>query len=623
MSWRSPACLRSDWAVCLLGRLLFAALLMLACRDGFAQAVTTIAAANMHVESDAKVLADEPTELPLNWDRRYGGTIGTARFTATFPWTLDTGPQAIYIRRIGTTFRIKINDIVIAEMGSGTDSREDYSKQPRYFSIPPDVLGPVNRLQIDLKAQGGRHAGLSEIEIGDPNTLFRVYTTEYNWYVTGSLVIVVASFLLGLFCLLLWMHQRDRIFLLYSAAELLWTLQVSDVLFDMAPLPWPLWGIVVNAAYAFAPGMMCLFVMALMEIRSTFLHRITKVYLWSSLPVVLLAFSAEQPYLILIWKAILLVLCLLVSGALFKRGYSGLRAEQRVVSVIAMLSVLVGLRDVVVLLILPTWQIPGTSVHPYGEIPYSRYSWLIFGLIMAWVISERLRKSGLEIIRLNDSLASRLATREQELQAVFAQQAKSERQQATMEERQRLTRDMHDGLGSELLMTLLLAENKDVSRETVTNQLRETLDHLKLTVDAMHDTEGDVASMLGALRYRLTPRLVAAGIELEWDLQPLPALEGWTLNQARDLQMILFEALSNIIAHSGADQARFEARFDAKAARIILRLSDNGKGFNVVETDEKRGQGLRNMRSRAARMKADLLISSSKGTRIVLMLPLT
>jgi hypothetical protein len=202
------------------------------------------------------------------------------------------------------------------------------------------------------------------------------------------------------------------------------------------------------------------------------------------------------------------------------------------------------------------------------------------------------------------------------------QQAKSERQQATMEERQRLTRDMHDGLGSELLMTLLLAENKEVSREAVTLQLRETLDHLKLTVDAMHDTEGDVASMLGALRYRLTPRLVAAGIELEWDLQPLPELEAWTLNQARDLQMILFEALSNIIAHSGADRARFEARFDAKAARIILRLSDNGKGFDVVETDEKRGQGLRNMRSRATRMKADLLISSSKGTRIVLMLPL-
>jgi hypothetical protein len=66
------------------------------------------------------------------------------------------------------------------------------------------------------------------------------------------------------------------------------------------------------------------------------------------------------------------------------------------------------------------------------------------------------------------------------------------------------------------------------------------------------DTEGDIASLLGALRYRLNPRLAAAGVQLACAVESLPEIAGWTLQKSRDLQLILFEAFSNLMTHAGA-----------------------------------------------------------------------
>ena len=244
-------------------------------------------------------------------------------------------------------------------------------------------------------------------------------------------------------------------------------------------------------------------------------------------------------------------------------------------------------------------------------------------MTLAWTIAERLRKSAQAIASMNQDLAQRLAEGEAKLAATYAAQAETQRNQAIVEERQRLTRDMHDGLGSQLLGALQLSQNPEVAREVITAHLREALDHLKLTVDAMQDIEGDIASLLGALRYRLSERLDAAGIRLAWSVDPLPAIGGWTLQQSRDLQMILFEAFSNLLAHSGASNASLRAEYLGREHAIRIRLSDDGKGFNPRSQEGPGGHGLANMRSRTARLGAALDIESSPaGTCVNLLLPL-
>jgi signal transduction histidine kinase len=247
-----------------------------------------------------------------------------------------------------------------------------------------------------------------------------------------------------------------------------------------------------------------------------------------------------------------------------------------------------------------------------------RYVWVAFGMTLAWIIAERLRKSTQAVARMNRTLAARLLEREAELAAMYKRQADAERMEAMVEERQRLTRDMHDGLGSQLLGALHLAQNPEVPKEALALQLRDALDQLKLTVDAMQDTEGDITTLLGSLRYRLGPRLKAAGVELAWDVNPLPAIPGWTLQHSRDLQMLLFEAFSNIIVHAGASRACLRAVADSD--RIRITLGDNGRGFDAG--GEAAGHGLRNMRARAARLGAELDIqAAAEGTQVGLSLP--
>jgi hypothetical protein len=92
-----------------------------------------------------------------------------------------------------------------------------------------------------------------------------------------------------------------------------------------------------------------------------------------------------------------------------------------------------------------------------------------------------------------------------------------------------------------------MAQQPGTALVDVEVHLRDAVDQLKLTVDAMHGCEGDVASALGSVRYRLGPRLQAAGIDLHWDVRALPTMTGWSVRESHQMQMLLFEAFANMM----------------------------------------------------------------------------
>jgi signal transduction histidine kinase len=58
--------------------------------------------------------------------------------------------------------------------------------------------------------------------------------------------------------------------------------------------------------------------------------------------------------------------------------------------------------------------------------------------------------------------------------------------------------------------------------------------------------------LLAALRYRLEPRLAAAGIELEWAVDEVAPVKRLDAQAMRQLQFLLFEAISNVLQHAQA-----------------------------------------------------------------------
>jgi signal transduction histidine kinase len=88
------------------------------------------------------------------------------------------------------------------------------------------------------------------------------------------------------------------------------------------------------------------------------------------------------------------------------------------------------------------------------------------------------------------------------------------------------------------------------------------------------------------------------------------------MDYARNIMMICKEALTNILKHSQCTKAMVEAGL-FEGNKIMLIIADNGKGFNVNNTEY--GNGLHNIRQRAEYLKAHMEIDSneSTGTRIV------
>ena len=81
-----------------------------------------------------------------------------------------------------------------------------------------------------------------------------------------------------------------------------------------------------------------------------------------------------------------------------------------------------------------------------------------------------------------------------------------------------------------------------------------------------------------------------------------------------ELVLIIREALGNVIRHSGASRA--DVRLDADADAIQITVRDDGRGFDP-SAPRSGGDGLSNMRARAASIGGRLNVRSSPGSGTV------
>jgi signal transduction histidine kinase len=222
--------------------------------------------------------------------------------------------------------------------------------------------------------------------------------------------------------------------------------------------------------------------------------------------------------------------------------------------------------------------------------------------------------------RVNIGLEARLAAREAELRANHERLRLIEREQALLLERQRLMRDMHDGLGSTLMSTLVLAEQGNLQQDAVAALLRECVDDLRLVIDSLEPIEHDLVTLLASLRHRLGRRLEAAGLRMKWEVDDLPPLPWLNPPDALQVLRIVQEVLTNVLKHAQAKTVRIATRLVGGQVQVLIE--DDGGGFDATRVDS--GRGLRHLVQRAARLGGRLTLDSEvgRGTRITLDLPL-
>lgn len=229
-----------------------------------------------------------------------------------------------------------------------------------------------------------------------------------------------------------------------------------------------------------------------------------------------------------------------------------------------------------------------------------------------------------EVSRFNDILRREVATAEAELRASFAREQAQTRAVALESERLRLTRDLHDGLAGQLVSIVAQCELPQHDYRRIGAAARQALDDLRLVVASLDDVGNDLGMMLAQFHERIGPQLQAQGMELDWQMAPLPDIEGLRSEHALTLFRILQEAVTNAVRHSGCRRVSIvmAPAPDSKgqfAVRIVVK--DEGRGI-PDGIAARPGKGLNNMRQRAASLGADLtLVTGPDGTRIVIDLP--
>jgi len=283
-------------------------------------------------------------------------------------------------------------------------------------------------------------------------------------------------------------------------------------------------------------------------------------------------------------------------------------------------------------LLLSVWAIVGMLLGGYDwllqnnyldieSIYLGPYSNIGAFLIFIYIIFHRYIAANENVRQVNANLQTRLQQREDELQHSYQQLRAIEQQQTLNMERQRLIQDMHDGMGSSLVMALLAVEKGRIDSNALAEVLRSCIDDLKLTIDSMDPVQADLLLLLATLRFRLAPRLENAGIHLRWEIGNVPPLDWIKPSNALHILRILQEAFTNIIKHTQATEICVATSVETAHVRVMV--SDNGQGFAVKPGIDNPGKGLGNQIRRASAINAEISWDSSPtGTRLTLRLPI-
>jgi len=252
-----------------------------------------------------------------------------------------------------------------------------------------------------------------------------------------------------------------------------------------------------------------------------------------------------------------------------------------------------------------------------ARIYLTPYSMVVFSLVMGANLVDAFARARTQQERINEELDARLAEREREIAVEHARVLELQRERVAAEERERIVRDIHDGLGSQLISSILLVEAGTLAGPAVAGVLRECVDDLRLAIDSLKPAGNELLLVLGNFRYRMEPRLAHAGVRLDWRIAADGNSPQLSSDQVLHTLRIVQEAFTNALKHSRPRclSVHFE---NLPGGAWALAVGDDGEGFDP-EALGGRGDGLRNMRSRAAQIPVALEIDSGAGGTMVRM----
>jgi signal transduction histidine kinase len=206
------------------------------------------------------------------------------------------------------------------------------------------------------------------------------------------------------------------------------------------------------------------------------------------------------------------------------------------------------------------------------------------------------------------------------------------RELAVVEERERIGRELHDGIIQSLYGVSLSLEDLpdllDESRERAEDRVDRAIDSIQLAIRELRSFvyglqpesfDGtDVPAGVVVLAEQFNRNTL---VDVEYDVDP-DALSGLPADDGIHVLQLVREALSNAARHAKPGRVTITLRRDGAESR--LQIADDGVGFDPALASRSGHHGIANMGTRASAVGGRLTIDTAEGgggTRIILVVP--
>lgn len=199
---------------------------------------------------------------------------------------------------------------------------------------------------------------------------------------------------------------------------------------------------------------------------------------------------------------------------------------------------------------------------------------------------------------------------------LLEKQLELDRQKALQEQRNRMARNLHDEMGSGLTSIKYLSADggKDKTKQigTLASNLIKSMRDLLWSLDENND---NIKNLVARSKYVVNHMVPESELTVTWNIDysdPEFVISGM---KRRNLILILKEAVTNCLKHSGADNLNISIKQNGENLELIIK--DNGEGFDVRHIDNSGKYGLKSIQQRAEEIDGTLNINSStKGTSL-------
>lgn len=548
-------------------------------------------------------------QLPDFWESRWKGYSGTVLYR--IQWTQycqQHDSLALSINSINMAGQVYLNGQLIWKDQALVEPLSRSWNIPRYWILPSANFNQgENTLLVKVVGVATQSPGLGVIHLGSPHLIVQAHNKYIFQQRTIHFINLVMTLMLGIFGFLIWLLRRqDSTFGWFALASIIWAIFICGTLVTATPF------FADSIQYAkFNMSLLLAYTLCFSIFTWRFAakrYKKIEYALWAInlFMIPALIFSPLEKLQLLLFIVFLIAMGVFVLNCIYYQwiAFKSKQTDVRILALTMLGYIVIICHDIYKIITRDTSGFMGT---PLGGVLMT----LALSLILGWRIAQNITK----IETFNEQLEIKIDQVKSELECSLDNKHQLEIENMRLQERLNLAHDLHDGLGGSLVRSMALVDRADsFDKQRFMSILKLLRNDLRQIIDSGSSIGAKVPEtpiIWGApLRHRYIQLFEEMEIESTWQFpahwqsQPT-ALECLTLARVTE------EALTNIVKHSHATVV--EVSLCNIDNMLILKIKDNGVGFDPSTVQAGLHVGLHSMQIRVNRIGGSIRIVSRPG----------